>query len=490
MTTPLPRLPQMDAERFRALGHRAVDIVAEHLARLEARDDPARRTVPANVRESLLNQPLPRSGSEPEELMRFLESNVVPYPLGNCHPRFFGWVNSPAAPLAVLGTLIAAGMNPSVAGGDQSAVFLERAVLDWMKEILGFPPDSGALLVSGGSMATVVGLAVMRTSRSRTGNVRGRGVAAEPAPMVVYTSTEGHGCIQKAVELLGLGHENLHKVGVDSDWRLDVDALRRQIRADRDKGLNSAAVVATAGTVNTGAIDPLDRLADLCAEEGLWLHVDGAYGGIAVLSSGGRQLFAGLERADSVGIDPHKWMYVPVECGCVVVRDAQAMRNTFSLVPPYLRDSGQFPWFAEFGPQQTRGFRALPIWLAMRHIGTDGYQGLLDRDIRLARVLREKIGARLEFRLVAAGPLSVSCFQFAPPGVADVEALNRRILAEVQREGTVFLTGTELAGKFVLRACIINFRTEESDLDFLLDTIASAGRRQVADRPVSAAGPL
>ncbi|HKB15211.1 MAG TPA: aminotransferase class I/II-fold pyridoxal phosphate-dependent enzyme [Planctomycetota bacterium] len=480
MQLPSRPTPELSAEQFRALGYRAVDMVADHLGRLGARLDPARRPVPAETRDLLLSQPLPREGSDPEELLRFLESRVVPYPLGNGHPRFFGWVNSPAAPLAVLGSLIAAGMNPSVAGGDQSAVFLERAVLDWMKEILGFPRDSGALLVSGGSMATVVGLAVMRSSRSRTRDVRGRGLAAEPSPMVVYTSTEGHGCIQKAVELLGLGHDFLRRVEVDGDFRMDVAALERQIREDRAQGLHPAAVVATAGIVNTGAIDPLDRIADLCAKEGLWLHVDGAYGGIAVLSSEGRRLLAGIERADSLGIDPHKWMYVPVECGCVLVRDGLAMRDSFSLVPPYLRDDSQLPWFSEFGPQQTRGFRALPLWLALRQVGVSGYRRLIDRDIGLARALREKIGARADFRLVAAGPLSITCFQFAPSGVEDVEALNRRVLARIQEEGDVFLTGTELAGRFALRACIVNFRTEESDLDRLLEAIADAGRREVA----------
>jgi glutamate/tyrosine decarboxylase-like PLP-dependent enzyme len=468
--------PDLTPDEFRALGHRCVDFLAEQLGRLQARLEPARRAVPVATRELLLEQPVPGAGASPEELLDFIEAHVVPYPLGNCHPRFFGWVNSPATPLAILGALIAAGMNPSVAGGDQAAVHLEHAVLDWLKSALGFPREAGGLLVSGGSMATVVGLATMRQCKARSGDVRRWGVAAEPATMTVYTSTEGHGCIQKAVELLGLGHEHLRRVQVDREFRMDVRELERQIGEDRAQGHCPAAVVATAGTVNTGAIDPLDRIAEVCAREKLWLHVDGAYGGIAVLSSVARRHFAGLERADSVGIDPHKWMYVPVECGCVLVRDRQAMRAAFSLVPPYLRDDRETPWLAEFGPQQTRGFRALPLWLAIRHLGLDGYGRLIDRDIALAQALRQKIESRGEFELVAAGPLSITCFRYAPAGSTDIAGLNRQILARVQQQGDVFLTGTELQGVFALRACIVNFRTTDADLDHLLDAIANASR--------------
>lgn len=471
---------ELTSVRFRELGYKAIDLIADNLDRLQNRLEPARRAVPPELREQLLSQVLPQHGTDPEELIGFVAENIMPYPLGHINPRFFAWVNSPAAPISIIGELLAAGMNSSAAGGDQASTYLEHAVLDWLKEIMGFPKDSGALLVSGGSMATLVGLAVMRHVKSQTGNLRGRGMQQENAPMIVYTSTEGHSCIDKAVELLGIGHNYLRKIPVDADFRMDVTRLEQQISVDRQDGLHPVCVVASAGTVNTGAIDPLDRIADLCQQEDLWFHVDGAYGGVGILAEQTKQLFMGIERADSLGIDPHKWMYVPVECGCAMVRDKQSMRDTFSVVPPYLRDDRQLPWFSEFGPQQTRGFRALKLWLALKHVGVEGYRRLITRDIRLTKMLREKMQSRSDFEVVTAGPLSITCFRYTPSGATDLEALNRSILGIVQNKGDVYLTSTQLKGEFVLRASIINFRTTEADLDFLLDTIAQAGQQVLA----------
>jgi aromatic-L-amino-acid/L-tryptophan decarboxylase len=463
-------------DEFRSLGYRAVDLLASALCRLQERDGPARCDVPSEVRKRLLEDPLPREGRDPRELLEAVGRDVLPYPLGQSHPRFFAWVNPPAAPLAVLGELLAAGMNSSVAGGDQAATYVEHAVLSWLKEILGFPNDAGALLVSGGSLATIVGLAVMRHVKAQTGAMRTRGLRAEPASMIVYTSTQAHSCIDKAVELLGIGSESLRRIPVDADYRMDVDGLAARIAADRRAGLRPVAVVASAGTVNTGAIDPLDRIADLCEREDLWLHVDGAYGGVGVLSEAVRPLFSGMERADSLGIDPHKWLYIPAECGCIIVRDAAAMQGTFSAVPPYLQDDRALPWFSEFGPQQTRGFRALKLWFAMKQVGVEGYRALVSRDIALAARLREKIAVHSDLELVAGGPLGVTCFRYAPAGAGELEALNRRVLRVVQQEGKVYVTSTLLDGRFVLRANVMNFRTTEADLDALLEAIVRAGR--------------
>jgi glutamate/tyrosine decarboxylase-like PLP-dependent enzyme len=401
--------------------------------------------------------------------------------MGNISPRFFGWINSPAAPLGVLADLLAGGLNASVAGGDHAATYVEHAVLGWLKRLLGYPAVSGGLLVSGGSMASLVGLAVMRFVKAQS-PIRARGLQGQAAPMVVYTSTQGHSCIEKAVELLGIGHDYLRKIPTDSDQRIDLDLLKAQIAADRAAGLRPVCVAASAGTVNTGAIDPLDALADLCAAEQLWFHIDGAYGGVGVLAEQTAGLYAGMERADSLAIDPHKWLYMPVECGCIFVRDAQAMRDAFSLTPPYLRDDANLPWFSEFGPQQTRGFRALKLWMVLQQIGEQGYRELISRDIALARALQARISAHPDFELVAAGPLSITCFRYTPPGAHDLDALNRRLLDLVQREGQVFLTSTQLDGMFVLRACVVNFRTTEADLDTLLDVLAEAGRRVNEER--------
>jgi len=464
----------LSPEQFRTLGYRAIDILAEQFAAIP--NAPARRALPEGLRESLMHQPLPDAGRPAEEVLAAIASNVLPYPMGNASARFFAWVNSPAAPLGILADLLAAGMNASVAGGDHAATYVEHCVLGWLKQLVGYPAESGAILVSGGSMANLVGLAAMRFVQAQ-GQIRAQGFNGEATPMVVYTSTQGHSCLEKAVELLGIGHDYLRKIAVDAHYRMDVGQLRAAIAADRAAGLRPVCVAASAGTVNTGAIDPLDAIADLCAAERLWFHVDGAYGGVGVLARQTVGQYTGMERADSLAIDPHKWLYMPVECGCVFVRDAQALRDTFSLVPPYLRDDNSLPWFSEFGPQQTRGFRALKLWMVMQQIGVQGYRELIGRDIALAHTLQDKIRNRGDFELIAAGPLSVTCFRYAPHGAGDLDVLNRQLLDIAQREGQVFLTSTQLDGRLVLRACIVNFRTNEADLDFLLDGLAEAGQR-------------
>lgn len=467
----------LSPDEFRRLGYRAIDILAEQLDTI--RDYPTRQPVPDVVRERFMEQPLPELGCDPADLIESFAEEILPYPMGNDSPRFFAWVNSPPAPLAVLAELLAAGLNPSVAGGDHAATYVEHAVLNWLKTIMGYPSESGGVLASGGSVANLIALGVMRHVKTG-GKIREKGFQDSASRMVIYTSTQGHGCIQKAVEILGFGHQNLRKIPVDADYRMDIEALKAQIAADRTDGLTPVCIAASAGTVNTGAIDPLDAIADLCEAENLWFHVDGAYGGVGILAK--PDLYKGLERSDSLAIDPHKWMYMPVECGCILVKDAAAMRDSYSLVPPYLRDDTAMAWFSEFSIQQTRGFRALKLWMVMQQIGIEGYRKLINRDIALAQTLQFKIQSRSDFELVAAGSLSVTCFRYTPAGVPqnDLDQLNRSLLNTVQHDGRAFLTSTELDGKLVLRACIVNFRTTHHDLDILLDVLAEAGQNALA----------
>jgi aromatic-L-amino-acid/L-tryptophan decarboxylase len=467
----------LSPEEFRQLGYRAIDIITERLAAI--RDLPVRQPVPDELKQSLMHTPLPAEGTAPAELLEKVLEQVLPYPMGNASPRFFAWVNSPPAPIGILADLLASAHNPSVAGGDHSATYIEHGVLNWMKGIFGFPTDAGAILTSGGSVANLIPLAVMRYVKAK-GKVRAQGFNGESAPMVVYTSTQGHSCIQKAIELLGIGSDYLRQIPVDTDFRMNLDALKAQIAADRAAGLNPVCVAASAGTVNTGAIDPLDEIADICAAKNLWFHIDGAYGGLGILAEQTKGYYKGIERADSIATDPHKWLYAPVECGCALVKDAQAMRDTFSLVPPYLRDDTTLPWFSEFGIQQSRGFRALKIWLQFQHIGENGYRELITHDVALAKSLQAKIRSHADFELISDGPLSVTCFRYTPPNVTDLDTLNKQLVEIVQRESDAYLTTTTLNGKLVLRACIVNFRTTEADLDRLLDTVAEAGQRVVA----------
>lgn len=466
----------LSPEEFRQLGYKAIDLIAAQLASVEQR--PVRQPVPAALRDQLMHQPLAEEPTDPAALIEQF-GKLMDYPMGNNSPRFFAWVNSPAAPLGILAELLAAANNASVAGGDHSATYIEHGVLNWFKQMFGYPHEAGGILTSGGSVANLIGLAVMRHVKTQ-GQVRATGLTGEK--MIVYTSAQGHSCIQKAVELLGLGSQQLRKIPTDKNYRMDVAALKRQIEQDKAAGLRPVAVAASAGTVNTGAIDPLNEIADLCAAEDLWLHVDGAYGGVGILAA--PELYQGIERADSIAVDPHKWLYVPIECGCTLVKDQQAMRNTFSLVPPYLRDDTALPWFSEFGIQQTRTFRALKLWMVMQQVGLAGYRQLIQRDMELTRLLTHKIRQRDDFEVVATGDLSIVCFRYAPMGIAGLDTLNRRLLEIVQRSGDAFLISTELDGKLVLRGCIVNFRTREADLDRLLDSLAEAGQQVITDMMV------
>lgn len=471
------------ADEMRRIADRVADLVVEHLARLP--EEPVFRPYPSELAQALVSAPPPERGVTPDQILDEFAELIEPYPFGNGHPRFFGWVNSPPAPMAVFGEALAAAMNPSVAGGNHAAVWIEHQVLEWFKSIFGLPSAARGLLVSGGSMATLTALAVARHSAT-DGAVRTDGIQGQQAPLAVYMSEEGHSCIRKAVELLGIGSRYLRTIGVDGDYRMRPDALESAIRSDLAAGLRPMAVAASAGTVNSGAVDPLPEILEICRRQRVWCHVDAAYGGPAILTERYRGLLAPLAEADSVALDPHKWLFVPIEAGLVLVRDGAAMREAFSLVPPYLRTDdrvggiGGPPWFSEFGFQQTRGFRALKVWMALKRHGLDGYREAIDRNLDLAARLAQRIEGRRELELVAAG-LSIVCFRVAPVAMAGdaaaLESLNRAVLEDIQLGGQVFLSSTVLEGRFCLRACIVNPRTSAGDVDAVVDLVADATKR-------------
>jgi glutamate/tyrosine decarboxylase-like PLP-dependent enzyme len=476
--------PALDPDEFRRLGHTVVDLVAAHLA--EMRERPVFRPMTPPARQVLLDEPLPEAGRSPDAIVETLRRDVLPHPMGNGHPRFFGWVNSPPAPLGIVGEFLAAAMNPSCAGGDHAAIYLERCTVRWLMQLIGFPTSgSMGLLVSGGSVASLIGLAAARhRAAARQGwNVRDRGLRGMPAPPVLYVSSEGHSCLGKAAELLGLGEAAIRTVPVTADFAMDVAALRSAVAADVAAGCRPFCVAANAGTVSTGAVDPLAEIADVCGEHGLWFHVDGAYGAFGALDPERAPRYAGLERADSVALDPHKWLSVPVECGCVLVRDGHLLRDAFSLVPSYLRTEegkgfGGLPWFSEYGVQQTRGFRALKLWMVLQHLGRGGVARLVSRHLALARHLADLVRAAPDLELLADPELSVVCFRCVPPrrrgSPADLDALNKAVMERVQAEGAAFLTGTVLRERFWLRACVLHYATTEDDVAALVDIVRRA----------------
>jgi glutamate/tyrosine decarboxylase-like PLP-dependent enzyme len=469
----------LDYESLRNLGHHAIDRLINHLAGLPG--GPVYAAVPHQERHSLLNQPLPIQGTDALQIIDDVIRDVARFPMGNNHPRFFGWVNSPATPISIIASLLAAGLNPSCAGGDHAAIYLELAVLDWIKSLLGMPSEAMGLLVGGGSSANLTGLAVARhVLLGRFGwDVRENGMTGAP-PVAVFMTDQSHSSITKAVELLGMGRSAIKLAPSDAQYQMDVTGLARLVADERSSGRASAAVVvASAATVNTGSVDPLDEIADLCAENRMWLHIDGAYGAPAVLADETRDLFKGLGRADSIAVDPHKWLYVPVDCGCVIVRDEPAMRQAFSLVPPYLKDlSGAPPWFSEYTYEQTRPFRALKLWAAIRERGVAGYRADIARDLGHARRLAAQIQQSPDFELVAPVTLSVVAFRYKPEELAHdthrVDTLNSTLPRAIQERGRIFLSGTVLRGRPVLRCCFVNFRTTEQDVDEILDAVRAA----------------
>jgi glutamate/tyrosine decarboxylase-like PLP-dependent enzyme len=476
------------------LGYQAVDMAASYFAELSS--DPVFQRMDDSERQALMNMPLPAAPLSGDEILRLLAEQILPHPMGNGHPRFFGWVNSPPAMMAVITEILAAAMNPSCAGGDHAAIYLEHCVIRWLMELLGFPIEGSAgLLVSGGSAASLTALAAARhRALGQLGiDVRKQGVCSAPSKLRLYASTQVHTCVQKAVELMGLGSDSIRWIGVDADFRVSLHELRQAIQEDRQQGWHPFCIVASAGSVQTGAIDPLDALASLASDSNLWLHVDGAYGAAAVLDPNCKALFAGIERADSVALDPHKWLSVPVECGCVLVRNGSLLRDAFSLVPPYIRTErgkgiGNLPWFAEYGFQQTRGFRALKLWVTLAHAGTSGLQKQITRQIALARYLEQKVEAAPDLELRSKGKLSIVCFRYVPRELAGNEealnALNKIIMERMQADGTAFITNTTLAGRFLLRACILHYGTTERDIDMMLEAVQNIAR-QAMNQPLN-----
>ncbi|WP_406315369.1 pyridoxal-dependent decarboxylase [Streptosporangium sp. NBC_01639] len=465
---------------LRRAGRLAAELAADHLAAVPGR--PVWQPVPDEDRSWLSGQPLPTAGRPLGDLLHDVSDHVLPYPMGNGHPRFFGWVNSPPSPAGVLVAPLAAALNPSCAGGDHAGVLLERTAVRWLAELVGYPHPPGAgLLTSGTSMATVISLATARQRAARQDGWDAREAGLyRRRPLTMYISAEGHSCLRKAAELLGLGSRHIRTVPVDDAFRMDTAALRHLITADTDAGLRPFYVAASAGTVNTGAVDPLAGIAEIAYEHDLWFHVDGAYGALGVLAEGADPGYAGLHRADSLALDPHKWLGVPVDCGCILFRHAAEPRDAFSLIPPYLRDddADELGWFSEYGPEQTRPLRALRVWATIAHLGRDGVVQLVRHTTGLARTLAAMVEAADDFDLLAPVATSVTAFRYRPPAATpdEVEALNQALPAAVQRRGRAFLTGTRLSGIAAMRACILHPATTEADLTVLLNEIRAAAQ--------------
>jgi aromatic-L-amino-acid/L-tryptophan decarboxylase len=484
---PLERSP----ERFRALGHALVDQLADFLTTLPSRPVSPAVHDAARFRALLGGGGLPENGADPQQLLREVVSLLADHSTFNGHPAFMAYITAPAAPIGALGDLAAAMLNPNCGSWSLSpiATLIEEQAVRWLADLLGYPTPCGGLLLSGGTLANMVGFWAGRAARAGF-DVRAGGVRSGP-PLIAYASAETHTWIQKAADLSGLGTDAIRYVPTDSRLRMDVAALQSLVQQDRDKGYLPFLVVGTAGTVSTGAVDPLADIGAFCREQHLWFHVDGAYGAPAVIVPGAPADLRAMAEADSIAVDPHKWLYAPLEAGCTLVRDNEALRAAFAYTPPYYHfesaEPDRPPNYYELGLQNSRGFRALKVWLALRHAGRQGYIRMIADDIDLARQLFDMLAAEPEIEAVS-NDLSITTFRYIPPGVdrddaAQTESLNElnsALLDRLQHSEKVYLSNAVVNGRFLLRACIVNFRTDREQLVLLRDLTLEYGRELAA----------
>ena len=455
-----------------------VDDMVDHLASVA--DGRVWTPMPGHLRDEL-RSPLPREGAGAEEAYAAFRRLVQPYATGNLHPAFMGWVHGGGNPVGMLAELLAGALNANLGGRDHAPIEVERQVIRWSAEMLGLPSAASGLLVTGTSIANFIAVLVART-RTLGGAVRAQGLGA--AKLTAYASAAAHGCVPRAMDMAGIGSGQLRLVPCDAEHRMRLDALREAVAAARRAGALPFLVVGTAGSVNTGAVDDLDALAAFCAEEGLRLHVDGAFGALAALSPTRRAMLRGIEQADSVAFDFHKWGQVPYDAGCILVRDEADLLATFGQDLAYLRRearglAGGHPWPCDLGPDLSRGFRALKVWMTLKAYGADRLGAVVDRCCDLAQRLARRVEAEPALELLAPVPLNIVCFRvrLKDAGSAqDLDRLNADIVADLQEAGIAAPSTTTIDGRLAIRAAIVNHRTTERDVDRLVAAVLEAAR--------------
>ena len=470
-------LDPADWGEFRAVAHAAVE---DAIARIEGlRDAPVWRQMPPALRQSFA-APVPTGPQPLAQVYDEVAQDVLPYAMGNVHPRFFSWYMGAGDLTGALADFLAAVDGSNLGGGDTAAALVDGQVTAWLRQMMGFGEGSSAALVSGGSMANIIGLTAARNAMAGV-DLHHYGLADMPQPLAFYASDQVHSCHHKAMNLLGLGRKALREVPTDADYRMDVVALREAIALDRAAGIRPACVIATAGTTNTGSVDPLVAVADLCRSEGIWLHIDGCIGALIAIAPENAGLVAGLERADSLALDLHKWLHTPFEVGCVLMRDGAQHLATFTEEAEYLaktqRGIAAGSFLHNYTLETSRAFRALKVWMMLKHHGVARFGALIDRNIAQAQYMRDAIARRANLELLAPVATSVVCFRYAPDGMAAaaVDAINHELLLRLQEAGVAAPSGTTLRGQFCLRAAFCNHRTRFDDIDAMLDAVERFG---------------
>jgi aromatic-L-amino-acid decarboxylase len=472
---------EMGGDEFRSLGYQLVDRIASFLDSLPQRKVTTGES-PTEIRRTLdAERALPQRGTDPAQLLDRAADLLIEHSLFNGHPRFWGYITSSAAPMGALGDLLAAAVNPNVGAWLLSpmASEIEAQTIRWVAEMIGYPESCAGLFVSGGNMANFVCFLAARQAHAEK-NVRVQGM--EGTRLRAYCSKDTHTWIQKAADIAGLGTDAIRWIATDGDMRIDVAALREHVLQDRAAGDTPFLVIGNAGSVSTGAIDPLPELAELCREFKLWFHVDGAYGGLAAVLPDAPAEFAGLRLADSVAVDPHKWLYAPLEAGCALVRDLERLRDAFAYHPPYYQFGVEAINYFDLGPQNSRGFRALKVWLALQQVGRDGYIQMIAEDIRLSQEMFRRIRQYPALEALTQS-LSITTFRYVPQDLQSgdekletyLNALNEALLTRLQNSGEAYLSNAVIRGKFALRACIVNFRTSLEDVAALPAIVVRMG---------------
>ncbi|MGB5428317.1 pyridoxal phosphate-dependent decarboxylase family protein [Eudoraea sp.] len=470
-------LDPKDWQKSKALMHKMVDDAFDYTQNV--RDRKIWQEMPENVLNSFKTG-LPTKPSDAEDVYKELQINVLPYPMGNLHPRFWAWYMGSGTISGVMGDFWASILNPNLGGGNHAAHKVEEQVVDWIKEIVEFPKSASGLLVSGGSMANYAAMAVARNVKAGY-DIRTEGLKENN--LVFYGSTEIHSCNTKAVELLGLGTKGLKKIKVNDDFTINIDALKKQIQLDKEDGLRPICIIGTSGTVNTGAIDDLDAIANICKQENLWFHVDGAIGAIAMLSDIIKPQLKGIERADSVALDLHKWLHMPFEVGCVVVKDSEGHKDTFSLIPEYLEKntrglaSGE-NWFSEYGLQLSRRFRALKVWMSLKEHGSERFGRMISRNVDQAYYLGALVNQHQDLELIAPIGMDIVCFRYNPGSLSldELNALNKEIKLQIEERAIALPGYTTINGMYCIRCAISSHRVTNEDFDELVKSVFIIGK--------------
>jgi aromatic-L-amino-acid/L-tryptophan decarboxylase len=466
------------SDEIRNWGNSVIELINEYLGDLRGRR--VYGHIASRQIRDRLDAELPTKGIRFDKLLKIFREDIIPFSRQNAHPRMFGYVQSPGTPLAAFADLLASTLNANLTvwRSAPAPVEMERLTIDWIRQILGFNAQAGGLFVSGGSMANLAAIAAARQAKDYSSN-----------RLRMYASSETHFSVAKAAALLGIGRQNVRHVAVDERFRIRPNDLVAKITADVEAGYVPFCVVANAGTVNTGAVDPLAEIREVANRFQLWMHVDGSYGAFAVLAKSARELFTGIEQADSIALDPHKWLYLPVDVGCVIYRDPEIARAAFAHEAEYTRMFGEEEDEAfvcwDYGPELSRRFRALKVWMLLKGVGLDRLSEAIEGNLACAHYLESMVQASDDFQMVAPVELSIFCFHHLPMQLRNespqaIDAFNERLLIALQRDGSSYLSNATLGGRFALRGCVLNYRTTLHDMEILLDDLRRVARSLLA----------